>query len=433
MQIIKSSARLLLAAGMLAPFAANAGTETSATTESTSSSSTATGLLLGKFPGETAYDKIWSAFTLYKDESNPILQEFSLQGRYQAQYAWGDSSTEDFRDAGKGEYIGGSDIESRRARLGFKSKWFQNWKFEGQIDVDANFNDELGDQTFYKDIYDLYITYAPSDAFNASVGKIKVKFGREQEISSKEILTFERGGISNLLFPGELTGAWINGKGIGGHWLYELGAYGNDRRREFSNFDDGAIILAKVGYDYSEQAGLDSAVVSLHYMHNTEPGIQFKTDGWTGSASPAFTDSIALTNDIVQGRFGLTTDVLFGLGYEGQAFQKTKTVSINQPDVFGISIIPSYFIAEGLQLVGRFQFGGSNGPNGLKPPGRYEEASLLPSKGDVKGNSFISTYLGLNYYLYGHKLKLMTGAEYTQMGGGDYSGTTFYSGLRMYF
>ncbi len=433
MKFITYPVRLLLAAGMLAPFAATAGTETPAPTESTSSSSTATGLLVGKFPGETNYDKIWSAFTLYKDENNPILQEFSLQGRFQAQYAGGDSSTDDYHDAGKGEYIGGSDIEIRRAHIGFKSKWFQNWKFDGQIVVDSDFQDELGDDTFYRDLYDLFITYAPSDAFNLAFGKREVTFGREYDISSKEILTFERSGLSNLLFPGNLTGVWTSGKGIGGHWLYELGAYGNDRRREFSHFDEGAIILAKIGYDYSHQAGLDSAIVSLHYMHNSDPGIQFMTEGYTGSASPVFTDSISLSNDIVQGRFGLTTDILFGLGFEGQAYQKTKTVSINQPDVFGISIIPSYFIADGLQLVGRFQFAGSNGPNGLKPPGRYEEASLLPSKGDVKGNSYISTYLGLNYYIYGHKLKLMTGAEYTQMGGGDYSGTTFYSGLRAYF
>ena len=75
----------------------------------------------------------------------------------------------------------------------------------------------------------------------------------------------------------------------------------------------------------------------------------------------------------------------------------------------------------------------SSGADGLKSPGRYDEASLLPEAGDVKGNSFVSTYLGLNYYIYGHKLKLMNGVEYTHLGGGDYDGTTFYSGLRMFF
>lgn len=431
---MKNIQSAMLATGLLGCIPAQAGspaTNESAPAEAAPSSS-ATGLLLGKLSGDTAWDQAWSAFTLYKDENNPILQEFALQGRYQAQWAAGESSTEDYEQSGKGEFIG-SEVESRRARLGFKSKWFQNWKFEGQIDVDADLEDSAGDDAFYKDIYDLYVTYAPSDALNISAGKTKVKFTREQEISSKEILTIERSGLSNTLFPGELTGVWASGKGIGEHWLYELGLYGNDRRREFSQFEDGAIILGKIGYDYSAQSGFDSAIVSLHYMHNTDPGVQYSSSTWSGSASPSFTDSIALTNDITQGRFGLTTDIVYGFGFEGNATQKGAPVAIDQSDVFGVSVIPSYFIADGLQLVGRVQVATSSGADGLKSPGRYDEASLIPEAGDVKGNSFVSTYLGVNYYLYGHKLKLMNGVEYTHLGGGDYDGTTFYSGLRFSF
>lgn len=422
----------MLATSLLGCISAQAGTETATDAGAATSSSSATGLLVGKLSGDTAWDQAWSAFTLYKDENNPILQEFALQGRYQAQWAAGESSTEDYEQSGKGEFLG-SEIESRRARFGFKSKWFQNWKFEGQIDVDADAEDNLGDTTLYKNIYDLYVTYAQSDALNISAGKTKVKFTREQEISSKEILTIERSGLSNTLFPGELTGVWANGKGIAEHWLYEAGVYGNDRRREFSEFNDGAILLGKIGYDYSAESGLDSAIVSLHYMHNTDPGVQYSSSTWSGSASPAFTDSIALTNDITHGRFGLTTDIMYGFGFDGNATQKGATVALDQPDVFGITVIPSYFIADGLQLVGRVQVATTSGADGLKSPGRYDEASLLPEGGDAKGNSLVSTYLGLNYYIYGHKLKLMNGVEYTHLGGGDYDGTTFYSGLRFSF
>lgn len=429
MQSMKPLHRALLASSLLGCIPAHAGT---AAESEAHAPGNASGLLLGEFRGETDMDRIWSAFTLYKNEDNPLLQEFSLQGRYQAQWAGGESSTEDYEQSGKGEFIG-SEIESRRARFGFKSKWFQNWKFEGQIDVDADFEDAAGDSTFYKDIYDLYVTYAPSDAFNISAGKTKVKFTREQEISSKEILTMERSGLANTLFPGELTGVWANGKGIQDYWLYELGVYGNDRRREFSEFNDGAIILGKIGYDYSSQSGLDTAVVSLHYMHNTEPGVQYSSSTFSGSASPSFTNSIALTNDITKGRFGLTTDLVYGFGFEGTAMQKGAPVAIDQSDVIGLSIIPSYYIADGLQLVGRIQVASSSDADDLKSPGRYDEASLLPSAGDSKGNTFFSTYLGLNYYIYGHKLKLMNGVEYTHLGGGDYDGFTVYSGLRFSF
>lgn len=415
--------RALFATGLLSCFSAQAGTETTetSTVEETSSSSSATGLLVGKLTGDTTLDRMWSAFTLYKDDNNPILQEFSLQGRSHIQYADGDSSTKDYFNSGKTEAIWKDHFEARRNRFGFKSKWFQNWKFEGQIDIDPDGHDDLGDNTFYKNIHDLYITYAQSDALNVSVGKAKVKFSREHEISSKEILTIERSYVSNLLFPGELTGAWVNGKGIADHWLYEFGVYSNERAREFSDFDGGAIILGKIGYDYSTQAGLDSAVASIHYMHNTEPDLpKIVEPEWSGSSTPAFSDSIALTNEITHGRFGLTTDLLYGFGDD----------ALGKSDVLGVSFIPSYFIADGLQLVGRVQVASANDPDGLSLPGRYEGASGSP---DPDGNTYVSGYVGLNYYIHGHKLKLMNGIEYSHLGGGDYDGYTFLSGLRFYF
>ncbi|MFZ9941053.1 MAG: porin, partial [Luteolibacter sp.] len=343
----------------------------------------------------------------------------------------------DYKDAGNDESVWGNDIEARRARFGFKSKWFQNWKFEGQINVDLDGKDgeDSSDKNYYKDLYDLYVTYAASDALNVSAGKTKVKFSREQEISSKEILTIERSLLSNALFPGELTGLWVNGKGIQDYWLYELGVYGNDRQREFSEFDQGAIVLGKVGYDYSSQAGLDSAIASIHYMHNTEPGYEvLKEANFNPSGSPLFTDSIAITNDINHGRFGLTSELLYGFGYDGD-YEKDGDVVTgkSQSDVFGISIIPSYYIADGLQLVGRVQVATSADGDGLQVPSRYERLAYGATGDDEKGNTYVSTYLGLNYYIHGHKLKLMNGIEYSDMGGGDYDGYTLMSGLRFSF
>jgi phosphate-selective porin OprO/OprP len=386
-----------------------------------------TGLMFGKLTGETAFDRAWSAFTLYKNEDNPILQEFALQGRLQVQSIYGESdgdsfNTSDYKDAGNDETVWGNDIEARRARFGFKSKWFQSWKFEGQINVDVDGMDNTGDDTFYKDIYDLYVTYAPSDAMNISAGKTKVKFSREQEISSKEILTIERSLLSNTLFPGELTGIWANGKGIADHWLYEVGVYGNDRQREFTDLSGdnrGTLFLAKIGYDYAEQSGLDTAVASVHFMNNSEPNYKEPTPpDYTTGTSPNFKTSWAFTNDITQGRFGLTTEAMLASG-DG-----------SQSDVMGLTLIPSYYIGEGLQLVGRLQVATSEDPDDLRVPSRYER---LVAGDDKKGNTYASAYVGLNYYIYGHKLKLMNGLEYSHMGGGDYDGYTLMSGLRFSF
>lgn len=403
----------------------------------TSDPSTATGLLVGKFPGDSDWDRAWSAFTLYKDDTNPVLQEFSLQGRFQVQYADGHSSNghfdiEDYSDSGKQEAVWGDKFEVRRAYLGFKSKWYQNWKLEGQIDVDTDGQDGPGgDTTFYKDIYDLYVAYAPTEQFNVYAGKQEIKFSREQEISSREIVTFERSMVTNMLHPGNLTGMWVQGKKVREHWLYEAGVYANDQVREFSEFEGGTLFLGKLGYDYSDAADLDTAVASFRYMYNSDPGYK-STDvdsNFSFSSSPAFSTSLALSNDITKGRFGLTTDLLYGFGDK----------DLGQSDIMALNIIPSYFIASGVQLVGRFQLASSTDPDGLKLGSRYEGVSpdTDPLTGkrtsDSAGNSYFSAYLGLNYYIYGHKLKLMNGVEYSHLGGGDYDGTTFLTGLRMAF
>jgi phosphate-selective porin OprO/OprP len=438
----------MLATVFLGCLKAHAGNDSAVAPVSDARPSTATGLLLGKFTGETAYDRIWSAATLYKDGDNPILQEFSLQGILQLQYADGDSDgsfdIEDFKNgsAVNRQTVWGDRFEARRSRFGFKSKWYRHWKFEGQIDANTN----QGFSNIYRDIYGLHITYAQSDAFNVTVGKTKLKFSREQEISSKDIVTVERSLLANLLFPGELTGIVANGKGIYDYWLYELGVYGSERAQAFTGFDQGTVVLGKIGYDYSSQVGLDTAVVSFQYMHNSEPGYKGNNSApeFYALASPSFTDCIGLTNDITKGRFGFTTDILLGLGFDGTAEQAGASKVINQDDVFGISLIPTYFVADDLQLVGRFQWatGGDAGPgiSNLGLPNRYEKWA----PGVIQdGESYTSFYFGVNYQLYGNKLKLMTGLEYSIMDGGladapknrvnDFDGYTFFSGLRFYF
>jgi phosphate-selective porin OprO and OprP len=383
------------------------------------------GFLFKGFTGDTPMDQAWSMFNLYKNDDNQILQEFSLQGRLMLQTIYGD-----YKMAGNDESVWGNDIEARRARFGFKSKWFQQWKFDGLINVDTDAQDNNFEDTLYKDLYALYVTYAPSDALNVSIGKTKVAFSREQEISSNNILTIERSLVSNLMFPGELSGVWVSGKGLKGGWLYELGVYGNDRQREFTEGDGGNIILGKIGYDYAEKVGYDTAVASIHYMHNTEPGYQPTTSSsYTTGISPSFTDSIALTNDITQGRFGLTTEILYGFGFDDVAVQNGANVNISQDNVIALSVIPSYFIAEGLQLVGRLQLANGDGRDSIRVSSRYERLE----NSDSRGNTYASAYLGLNYYMYGHKLKLMNGIERSHLGGGEFDGYTFMSGLRFNF
>ncbi len=431
----------MLATSVLGCLPVQAGNEAPVDTAAAEagSSSSATGLLVGKLSGDTEWDRAWSVATLYKNDDDPIVQLFQLTGRLQLQsiygYAGGGDSfnTSDFKDAGNDEIVWGNDIEARRARIGFKSKFFQNWKLDASFNIDVDGQDGPGgDTTFYKSFQEGGLTYAPSDAFNLSIGKKQVRFSRDQEISSTEIVTFERSVASNLLTPGELTGIWSFGKGIGGAWQYEVGAYSNARVAEFAESGDGGILtIGKLGYDFAEQTGLESCVTTFTYMHNSEPGYKDgKIDpNFSFNASPAFTDSIALTNDMSQGRFGMITELMYGFGFTGTADQGVD-VPIAQSDILGFTWTPSYFIADQLQAVYRFQFISAADADGIRVPSRYDR---LASGDDEYGNTYTAHYLGLNYYIYSHKLKLMAGMEYAQMGGGSYDGCTFLSGLRMTF
>ena len=438
MHSMKSIQRALLATSLLGGITAHAGTEP-APAEVASNSSGATGLLVGKLSGDTAWDRAWSTAVLYKNDDNSVIQLFQLTGRLQLQSIYGEAggdsfNTSDFKDVDP-ESVWGNDVEARRARLGFKSKFFKDWKLDASFNIDLDGQDGLGgDATLYKSFQEGGLTYAHSDQLNISLGKKQVRFSRDQEISSTEIVTFERSVLSNTLTPGELTGIWSFGKDIAGHWQYEAGVFSNARVAEFASPSDaGVLAIGKVGYDLAEQFGLDSCVSTFTYMHNSEPGYKDgKVDpNFSFKASPSFTDSIALTNDLSQGRFGMITELMYGFGFTGAADQGGATsVPIVQSDLFGITLTPSYFIADGLQAVYRFQFISATDPDGIKIPSRYES---LASGGDEKGNTYMAHYVGLNYYLYSNKLKLMTGVEYAQTGGGSYDGFTGLAGIRFNF
>ena len=86
-----------------------------------------------------------------------------------------------------------------------------------------------------------------------------------------------------------------------------------------------------------------------------------------------------------------------------------------------------------LQLTMRYQYVNSSEDNGLHLQRRYEEKVTVG-----EGDNYHALYAGLNYYIYGQKLKLMLGGEFASMDdhandGGDYRGWTWFGAIRTYF
>ena len=343
---------------------------------------------------QDSFLNLWDIPQLYSDSDSSLLNDLKLVGRYQWQY--GDVNFDE------GDY---SDSEVRRFRLGTEAKILGgDWKVKGEINVNDDFS------PFYKSLEGAYIKYQGLDLLNVTIGRQKPSWSYEWSTSSRKILTFERSLLTNQLAPKKTTG--ISASGSIENWSYILGIYNGDIDDEFGSFDDsGEFILGSIGYDYSDSSSFDKASWRLDILHNNDEA--------NNSAKP-YENSISFNHSISQGNVTLNADVIHAGGYS--------------EDAYGIILLPTYDISEKLQLVGRYSYAKSDN-DGLRAQKRYERKAPITDGG--YGEDYQSFYLGLNYYLNDHKLKLMTGLEYADMDGGsdggDYSGWTLFSGLRLYF
>lgn len=160
--------------------------------------------------------------------------------------------------------------------------------------------------------------------------------------------------------------------------------------------------------------------MKFQWLHNTRPGY---TNSETNPPSPLYSNAFSLSNEIQAGRLGMTAEFLLGEGVR------------SRPDVLAFSTMTTWSFSEKIELINVLEIAGSRKENGVLVPARYE--ALAPDLGDRRGDSWFSGYAGVNYYLDGHNLKLMTGAKYSHMAGGtdggDFSGWTWLAGLRIFF
>lgn len=346
----------------------------------------------------SAYDQIWRSAQFYKDESNPIIQSFSFTGRFQLDYAVIESNQQDH-----------DEWNIRRFRLGGKAKLFHDFTLHGEVDIDPQEGDPV-----YQRFTDLYLSWSRSPKFELTVGKQGAPFTLDGWTSSKELLTIDRSNLgNNLWFPEEYIPG-VSAEGTIERWMYHVGVHSaGERDGEFGNFNGGYFALGTIGYDFAETLGVKQALLRADYMYG-EP-----------DEHNTFTRSLqhvaSLNFSLDAGKWGLRTDLSAAEGYLGQS------------DLLGVMLMPFYNLTDKLQVVGRYTFIDSDDPNGIRFS-RYE--SVPQVMGSRRGDEYHEFYVGLNYYFYGHKLKVQTGVQYVDMkdragDGGEYSGWGWTTGLRV--
>ena len=350
------------------------------------------------------FDTIWGVPTLYKDKENPYIQELSLFGRLQWQHMRA------YTDRGDGTL----DLW-RRARVGAKLKFLEQFELKANV----RFNLNGGPLDTYIGLDEATFAWKPSKEFNLALGKQKIKFGYEESTSSKKILTVERSVIANTLAPGKPTGAQAYGDV--GPWSYRTGIWAGDVQKEFTQFDEGYGIFGSVGYDFTEHTDvLDALGWRLDYFYNSD---------LDNSQFAPYTHQLATSVNIEKGRVGLINDWLVGTGDD-------------PGDVWGVVVMPYWDVLKNtpvgdFQLVARYEHtdGDADTVRALSRVARIAPDIVDGGRGD----NLDALYLGLNWYLYEHKLKLMTGVEWFDLSdtkarnGDDVSGHAFFFAARMYF
>ncbi len=353
---------------------------------------------------DSVFDKIWGLATLYKNDSNPIIEELDFTGRVQLDYFNVDS------DKGKNEFF-----ELRRFRLGLDS-WFAERHFELKATVDTTLRSYHKDSIFYNRMTDLFANIHINDAVNIRVGKFEPHFGYDREFSDNQQKFFERSFYDDNVFNNTgndyLSGISVLGKV--GNWGYQVAAFSLQVDKEFGKFNGGEAYLAEISYDFKKSLSADKALWALDYLHTDLNSHSNVFNTMKNAAATYF--------DYQKGRFCFVTQLGYGNGISSKG------------DIYSLMLMPSYYIIENkLELVTRYQLGLADKSDGITTINRQES-----TVGKFTGDTMNSGYVGLNYYVYGQKLKFMLGEQYDDLTGGKaksagYNGWTTLAGLRIFW
>jgi phosphate-selective porin OprO/OprP len=344
----------------------------------------------------STYDRIWANLTeWYDDKENPVVQRVLFTGRFQHDLAMVEADQGDWRES-----------NIRRVRFGARVTMFRDFLVHTEMEVNPQERNP-----FYQRLTDAYVAWQKHPKAVVTVGKQSIPFTQEGATSSRELLTIDRSNLANNIW---FTQEYMPGVSVSGRsapWIYRGGVYSSGAMtREFGKFNGGMFTLALLGYDFAKPLGVREAVLTGNYLYQPPDANNTFTKRFEHIASVHFR--------LEEPKWGVRTDFSNTTGYLGQS------------DVLGVMLMPYYNATSKLQFVYRYTFLDSDANNGLSLA-TYENRVVRGS-----GDRYAESYLGVNYFFYGHRLKLQTGVQFADMkdqanDGGAYAGTSWVTGLRV--
>lgn len=366
---------------------------------------------------------------LYDNKENPWIQSFEISGRfhYQATYVEGtDINGVDFND----HYD-----EYRRLRFGTKTEFLRFFTAEVNVNlVDDNrfrqgpFNElEWGYDTFDEASIEFDIEKAfgggPFDDIKLKVGRFKLKITEEAHMSSNEIYTLERSGLSDKLGGSEGRPTGVTLEFEKGDWDLVVGMFSAEDDADFiGGWNDGQFYYASLQWKPTNDFKL-----LLDYTQNDSKG-NFDDAlgyGWATALSAVYEKK----------NWGVIGEFVYGDNGGGISAPITR----RQGDFHGFVVMPWYWIIEDkLQAVVQYQYASSTETQGLQLPARYirgDHDNLAVDVDNGRGSEHHMIYAGLNYHLCRDRVKIMGGVSYDDLStrNSDVDALTYQIGFRTSF
>ncbi|RLQ20722.1 hypothetical protein DWB85_16470 [Seongchinamella sediminis] len=346
-------------------------------------------------------------------------------------------------EAGGDSFHSGWQDELRRLYVGAYVNALGFMRIGGQANVardngrdrDIEFQ-QMWDLTVSADLHKLS-NWNRDSQLTVGYGVREVNMSEEWNVSSKKIHTVERSAISNKIWP--YDGAFSNPTGAYAQWSKgalksTAGVFSTSTHDYWAQWDDGELFYLKFLYDRSASSAADkSELLWTMFYQDTEAGEEALANGlqWASSLSTRFGS----------GDWTMRLEGIYGDNGEFDSAGRQKADE-RQGDFWGIVVLPTVWLwQDRLEGVARYQYQAAQEAEGIRLNSRYvrrsetaEEDIAIPLGG--RGDKHHSGYLGLNYYLWKHNLKLMLGLEYDDINSGSrdvYSGWTSFFAIRTYF
>ena len=368
----------------------------------------------------------------YFENANPIKFKPYLAYMHQLGYISGtDQNGKEFEDTTE---------EIRRFWIGAQGKFsdYLAFKAVSQITNDRhnypNENRQFGHETFRSAYISMQVHEAFSlkkvDALTIGYGRRSGRMADEWQRSATHINTLERSALSNKLWlsdtkKGNPLAAWT--KVRKGKHTIDLALFSGTYDDWIGGWSDSLTYYMSWEVDLASKTGLDKTDLwwSTYYQ-----------DAQTNEARLAGGNqwATALVTRLAKGSAELHTTVAFGNNGEQPNANRSGSFC-------GTVIMPMYWIIPNKhKFVTRIQYQKSTQIEGIRLNSRYARlAEIRDEQLEInagRGDSHQSYYVGYNYYINEHNLKIVSGIQWEKLsseGKTMYHGFTIGAGIRLLF